>query len=118
MRFRRRDEKRMTLLADVDWSQMKAILLMQGFAGLSLFSVFLLMALGLAIIFGQMKVINMDHGEFLTAGAYTTVFLSHLVVNHAPRLLPYYYPFAIVAAFGVAFVLGYIVEITLIRRLY
>jgi urea transport system permease protein len=45
---------------------------MQGFAGLSLFSVLLLMALGLAIIFGQMGVINMAHGEFMTIGAYTT----------------------------------------------
>jgi len=40
--------------------------LMQGFAGLSLFSVLLLMGLGLAIIFGQMGVINMAHGEFMT----------------------------------------------------
>ncbi|MGD8926741.1 MAG: urea ABC transporter permease subunit UrtB, partial [Thioalkalispiraceae bacterium] len=38
---------------------------MQGFAGISLFSVLLLMALGLAIIFGQMGVINMAHGEFM-----------------------------------------------------
>jgi len=39
--------------------------LMQGFAGLSLFAVLLLMGLGLAIIFGQMGVINMAHGEFM-----------------------------------------------------
>ncbi|MCI1737197.1 MAG: hypothetical protein LKM38_08240 [Pseudomonas veronii] len=39
---------------------------MQGFAGLSLFSVLLLMGLGLAVIFGQMGVINMAHGEFMT----------------------------------------------------
>src|ERR1700709_77481 len=104
MRFRRRDEKRMTLLADVDWSQMKAILIMQGFAGFSLFGVFLLMALGLAIIFGQMKVINMAHGEFLALGAYTTVFCSHLVEHHAPGMLAYYYPVAVVLAFVVAFI--------------
>src|SRR5690606_29234688 len=53
-------------------SELTAILAMQGFSGLSLFCVFLLMALGLAIIFGQMQVINMAHGEFLTIGAYTT----------------------------------------------
>ena len=52
---------------------------MQGFAGLSLFCVLLLMALGLAIIFGQMGVINMAHGEFMTIGAYTTYGLSTLV---------------------------------------
>ena len=52
-------------------SEMLNIGLMQGFAGLSLFAVLLLMGLGLAIIFGQMGVINMAHGEFMTIGAYT-----------------------------------------------
>ena len=51
------------------FSDMMNIGLMQGFAGLSLFSVLLLMGLGLAIIFGQMGVINMAHGEFMTIGA-------------------------------------------------
>ncbi len=58
------------------------IVVMQGFSGLSLFSVLLLMALGLAIIFGQMGVTNMAHGEFMTIGAYTTVFLSKLAVKY------------------------------------
>ena len=49
---------------------------MQGFAGLSLFAVLLLMGLGLAIIFGQMGVINMAHGEFMTIGAYTIYLVS------------------------------------------
>jgi urea transport system permease protein len=91
---------------------------MQGFAGFSLFAVFLLMALGLAIIFGQMKVINMAHGEFLTVGAYVTVFMSHWIMNHKPDWLPYYFPVAIFAAFVVAAILGYIVEIGLVRYLY
>src|SRR5579872_3755934 len=91
---------------------------MQGFAGLSLFAVFLLMALGLAIIFGQMKVINMAHGEFLTVGAYVTVFMSHWVMAHQPDWLPYYFPVAIFCAFLATFILGYIVEIGLIRYLY
>ena len=56
-------------------SEMMNIGLMQGFAGLSLFAVLLLMGLGLAIIFGQMGVINMAHGEFMILGAYMT-FLS------------------------------------------
>ncbi len=100
---------------------LKSILLMQGFSGLSLVSVFLLMALGLSIIFGQMRVINMAHGEFLTLGAYVTVYLSKLCEAHAdssPWMLKYYYPVAIVAAFGVAFLLGYVVEILLIKPLY
>jgi urea transport system permease protein len=100
------------------WADLKAVLIMQGFAGFSLFGVFLLMALGLAIIFGQMKVINMAHGEFLTLGAYTTVFCSHLVDSHAPGFLPYYYPIAVVLAFVVAFIVGYLVEILLVKYLY
>ena len=52
---------------------------MQGFAGLILFSVFVLMALGLAIIFGQMGVINMAHGEFMILGAYVTFLTSAAV---------------------------------------
>lgn len=98
--------------------ELRSIFVMQGFAGLSLFSVFLLMALGLAIIFGQMKVINMAHGEFLTIGAYTTVFFSDLVTERAPGMLPYYYPLAVLAAFTVAFLVGYLVEVGIIRFLY
>lgn len=105
-------------MGDYSWSELQDILIMQGFAGFSLFAVFLLMALGLSIIFGQMKVINMAHGEFMTAGAYTTVFLSTLTSNYAPGFMPYYYPIAIVAAFGVCFILGWIVEYGLIRFLY
>ena len=105
-------------LGDYSYTELKDVLVMQGFAGLSLFSVFLLMALGLTIIFGQMKVINMAHGEFLTIGAYTTVGLSHLTIEHAPAFMPYYYPLAMVAAFLVAFVVGYLIELGFIRFLY
>lgn len=98
--------------------ELQGIVIMQLFAGLSQFSVFLLMALGLAIIFGQMKVINMAHGEFLTAGAYTTVVLSDLVSNYFPAMRPYYFFFAIIVAFMVTFTLGYIVEYLLVRHLY
>ena len=99
-------------------SELGNILAMQAFAGISLFSVFVLMALGLAIIFGQMGVINMAHGEFLTIGAYSTVFMSHLAENYAPSFLPYYFIFAVAAAFIIAFVIGYLVELGLIRHLY
>ena len=64
---------------------------MQGFAGLSLFSVLLLMALGLAIIFGQMGVINMAHGEFMTIGAYTIYLCSHAVRDSSRRASFAYY---------------------------
>lgn len=92
------------------------IVVMQGFSGLSMFSVLLLMALGLAIIFGQMGVINMAHGEFMTIGAYTTVFLSKLAVKYG--IVNYYFVFAIIAAFIIAFAVGYLVEFVLIRHLY
>ena len=70
---------------------------MQGFNGLSYFCVLLLMALGLAIIFGQMGVINMAHGEFLTIGAYTTYVLSTAQSStYAPWLADYYFLLAIV----------------------
>ncbi|RAU44437.1 urea ABC transporter permease subunit UrtB [Pseudomonas sp. RIT412] len=91
---------------------------MQGFNGLSVFCVLLLMALGLAIIFGQMGVINMAHGEFLTLGAYTTYMLSTLVQNHLPSMQPYYFFFAIALSFVVAGAIGWAVERVMISRLY
>src|ERR1700754_3456231 len=91
---------------------------MQGFNGLSNFCVLLLMALGLAIIFGQMGVINMAHGEFLTLGAYTTYVFSTLTSNYAPGFAPYYFFFAIAGAFCIAFCIGYLVEWGFIRHLY
>lgn len=95
-----------------------SILVMQGFSGLSLFSVLLLMALGLAIIFGQMGVINMAHGEFMTIGAYTIYMCSTITEQYFPALMPYYFVIAIFAAFAIAFAIGYLVEFSLIRHLY
>jgi urea transport system permease protein len=99
-------------------SEMLNIGLMQGFAGLSLFSVLLLMGLGLAIIFGQMGVINMAHGEFMTIGAYTIFAFSHLSETYAPGFVKAYFPFAIAAAFALAFIVGWLVEWVFIRHLY
>jgi len=98
--------------------ELTSIFAMQGFAGISLFSVLLLMALGLAIIFGQMGVINMAHGEFMALGAYTTYFLSTLTESFFPGFMPYYFFFAIIAAFFVAGIVGYFTEFILIRHLY
>jgi urea transport system permease protein len=100
------------------YGELGSILAMQGFAGISLFSVLLLMALGLAIIFGQMGVINMAHGEFMAVGAYTTYFISTLTETYAPGLMAYYFVFAIVVAFLIAGFLGYLAEFALIRHLY
>ncbi len=100
------------------WSDLGSILVMQGFAGLSMFSVLLLMALGLAIIFGQMGVINMAHGEFMTIGAYTIYVTGNVTKEYFPSLMPYYFIVAILGAFAIAFIVGYIVEFLLIRHLY
>ncbi len=97
-------------------TEIGSIVIMQGFAGLSLFSVLLLMALGLAIIFGQMGVINMAHGEFMTVGAYTTVFMSKIAVKYG--WVNSYFVFAIITAFILAFLLGFLVEYLMIRHLY
>lgn len=105
-------------MSEYTYSELGAIFAMQGFAGISLFSVLLLMALGLAIIFGQMGVINMAHGEFMAVGAYTTYFISSLTEQYLPSLMPYYFIFAIVMAFLAAGVLGYFAEFALIRHLY
>jgi urea transport system permease protein len=102
----------------MELSEVLNIALMQGFAGLSLFAVLLLMGLGLAIIFGQMGVINMAHGEFMAIGAYTVYLGSTLTEKYAPGFMPAYFPFAIVAAFIFAFVGGWIAEWALIRHLY
>jgi len=103
---------------DMSFSDIYNIALMQGFAGLSLFAVLLLMGLGLAIIFGQMGVINMAHGEFMTIGAYTIFLFSTLTESFAPGLMNAYFPVAILFAFVIAFCVGWLVEWALIRHLY
>lgn len=99
-------------------AELGSIFVMQGFAGLILFSVYLLMALGLAIIFGQMGVINMAHGEFMILGAYVTYFTSQAFEKFAPALFPGYFFIAMALAFVASGALGMLVEWALIRHLY
>ena len=106
------------MLGGYTYGELGAIFAMQGFAGISLFSVLLLMALGLAIIFGQMGVINMAHGEFMAVGAYTTYFISTLTETYFPSFMPFYFIFALIFAFVAAAILGYLAEFALIRHLY
>lgn len=106
------------MFADYSWGELGSIFAMQGFAGLILFSVFVLMALGLAIIFGQMGVINMAHGEFMILGAYVTYLVSGLFQTWLPGLFGIYFFVAMALAFVVAGGLGMVVEWLLIRRLY
>src|SRR5947209_11364477 len=82
-------------------------------AGLWLGSVLLLAALGLALTFGQMGVINMAHGEFMMAGAYTAFVAQGLIADAGTSLL-----LAIPLGFLVGGVMGVVLEATLIRRMY
>lgn len=106
------------MFGDYSLGELGSIFVMQGFAGLILFSVFLLMALGLAIIFGQMGVINMAHGEFMILGAYMTYLTSKLFETSLPALFSGYFFVAMIVAFFASALLGAIVEWALISRLY
>ena len=106
------------MFADYSSTELMSIFAMQGFAGLSLFSVFVLMAMGLAIIFGQMGVINMAHGEFMILGAYTTYLTSQFFQNLMPELFAASFFFAMVLAFLVSGALGAFVEWAMVRHLY
>jgi len=88
------------------------------FYGVSLGSVLLLAALGLAITFGLMGIINMAHGELLMIGAYTTYLCQSLFRNYFPNALDWYLAAALPAAFLVAFAVGVALERTVIRWLY
>jgi urea transport system permease protein len=106
------------MIGDYSIGDLMSIVAMQGFAGLILFSVFLLMALGLAIIFGQMGVINMAHGEFMILGAYMTYLTSHIFQTYVPPFYGGYFFVAMGVAFFVSGAAGYAAEWLLIRRLY
>jgi urea transport system permease protein len=88
------------------------------FYGLSLGSVLLLCALGLAITFGLMRVINMAHGELLMIGAYATFAVQRFFQSYLPAHQDLYLIAAIPVAFVVAGAIGMALERTVIRFLY
>lgn len=90
----------------------------QVFTGLSLGSILLLAALGLAITYGVMGVINMAHGELLMVGAYATYLVQTLFRAYLPQYLDWYLLAAIPVAFAAAALVGMLLERTVIRRLY
>ena len=106
------------MFADYTTQELLSIFAMQGFSGLILFSVFVLMALGLAIIFGQMGVINMAHGEFMILGAYVTYITSTFFAEYLPDMFGMYFFIAMIIAFLVAGALGALCEWAMIRHLY
>jgi urea transport system permease protein len=94
------------------------IFAMQLFNGLSSFTILLLMALGLAIVFGLMGVINMAHGELMALGAYMTYLTARFFELYLPGLMGIYLFVAIVVAFCSTFAFGYLLERVFIRHFY
>jgi urea transport system permease protein len=86
--------------------------------GLSLGSVLLLAAIGLAITFGVMGVINMAHGEMVMLGAYVTFVVQQIIRTYNPALFDYSLFIAIPLAFLSAGAVGVLIERTIIRFLY
>jgi urea transport system permease protein len=88
------------------------------FQGASLASILLLMALGLAIVFGLMGVINMAHGELMALGAYATFVVQTWFRAAAPQWIDAYFVVALPVSFAVAAIVGVVLERGVIRRLY
>ncbi len=86
--------------------------------GLSLGSVLLLAAIGLAITFGVMGVINMAHGEMVMIGAYVTFMVQEYIRSSSPGLFDYSLLIAVPLAFVVAGLIGILIEQCIIRFLY
>jgi urea transport system permease protein len=88
------------------------------FSGISLGTILLLAALGLAITYGLMGVINMAHGELIMVGAYATYVVQNLFRQYAPGAFDAYLLFALPFAFLVSALVGVALERTVIRHLY
>jgi len=88
------------------------------FTGMSTASILLLAALGLAITFGLLGVINMAHGELIMIGAYTTYMVQNLFQAYVPDMVGWYLLAAVPAAFLVSAVIGMVIERIVIRPLY
>ena len=115
--------------ASVQWAARDAVASMQSklaawatvqnaWYGLSLGSVLLLAAIGLAITFGVMGVINMAHGEMVMIGAYVTFMVQEYIRTSSPALFDYSLLIAVPIAFVVAGLIGILIEQSVIRFLY
>ena len=94
------------------------MLAMQAFTGLSIFTILMLMALGLAIVFGLMGVINMAHGELMAMGAYASYGTAYFFQHFLPDWMDAYIFVGIALAFVITSIFGYLLERGLIRFLY
>jgi urea transport system permease protein len=102
----------------IDWNLQLWSIAQSMYYGLSLGSVLLLAAAGLAITFGVMGVINMAHGEMVMIGAYVTFMVQQVIRDAAPGLFGASLLVAVPLAFIVAGLIGFVIERTLIRWLY
>ncbi|MDB5899322.1 MAG: inner-rane translocator [Ramlibacter sp.] len=103
-----------TVEASLAWSERAAAV----FSGISLGSILLLVALGLAITYGLMGVINMAHGELMMIGAYATYFVQGLFRSYLPGAFDWYLVAAVPVAFGASALMGAVLERGVIRFLY
>ncbi|OMF69326.1 urea ABC transporter permease subunit UrtB [Paenibacillus glucanolyticus] len=93
--------------------------ILQVFNGLSVSSILLLIALGLAVTFGLMNVINMAHGELIMIGSYSTYVTQGLFTAYMPKSwFDTYFIAALLVSFVVAALIGWLLEMILIRHLY
>ena len=96
------------------WGEYAGVL----FTGVSLGSILLLAALGLAITYGLMGVINMAHGELMMIGAYATFVIQNLFRQHLPQFFDWYILLAVPASFLAAAAVGAVLERGVFRFLY
>ncbi len=107
-----------TAIKAIDGRLARAENLARVFSGISLGSILLLGALGLAITYGVMGVINMAHGELLMVGAYSAYVMQSVFRAYFPSAIDWYLPAAIPVAFFTAALVGVLMERTVIRWLY
>ncbi|KAA1057057.1 urea ABC transporter permease subunit UrtB [Azospirillum argentinense] len=88
------------------------------FSGISYTSILFMAALGLAVIFGLMGVINLAQGELIMIGSYATYLVQELLRAVAPALIDWYLPLAVPVAFAASAGVGMAMELLVIRHLY
>jgi len=105
-------------LSSIERHELLARIVRDLFYGLSLGSVLLLAAIGLAVTFGLMRVINMAHGEMLMLGAYSTYVAQLFFQKYLPNAMNWYLLLAVPLAFVVCMGIGMLLERSVIRFLY
>ena len=100
--------------ASLEWGNRLGVI----FSGISLGSILLLVALGLAITYGLMGVINMAHGELMMIGAYATYVVQGLFQKYLPGAFDWYLLAAVPVAFMASALMGAVLERSVIRFLY